>query len=65
MLFQQPFCVSLLQHDKCKTPCFFVLPDEREQAEIIVAEVRSVFDDPNRMGVALSGSESSSNILHS
>lgn len=39
------------EHEKCKTPCFFVLPDEREQAEIIVAEVRSVFDEPNRMAL--------------
>lgn len=53
------------EREKCKTPCIFVLPDERKQAKIIVAEVRSVFDDPNRMAFALSESESSSKILHS
>lgn len=53
------------EHEKCKAPCFFVLPDETEQAEIIVAEVRSVFDDPNRMAFAPSEPESSSKILRS
>ena len=53
------------EHEKCKTACFFVLPDEREQAEIIVAEVKSVFDNPNRMAFAINKSELSSKILHS
>lgn len=49
------------EHEKCKTPSF----DEREQAEIIVAEVKSIFDDPNQIFFTLSQSEISSKILHS